>query len=120
MKLQQLSSLRNRVRLAATTATVVLAGLFALALVQPAPANPITQGGGSVTPDQITRHRQARRSTSEGFSFTTPMFFLHRLYLHGKLRGCGYGERVNASAVLNYVVTLEVDSGADISQSRSL
>ena len=114
MKLQQLSSLRNRERLAATTATVVLAGLFALALVQPAPANPITQGGGSVTPDHYTAS-PGTPLTSEGFSFTTPMFsYTAYIYTATSVDAAtGAGECVGC---LNYVVTLEVDSGADISK----
>jgi hypothetical protein len=102
-----------RPRLAATTATV-LAGLLSLALEQPASANPVTQGGSSVAPDHYTAS-PGTPLTSEGFSFTTPMFsYTAYIYTATSANAAtGAGECVGC---LNYVVTLEVDSGADISK----
>ena len=105
-------NLRFRARLAATTAAVVLAGLFSAALEQPASANPITQGGSSVAPDVYTAS-PGTLLTSEGFNESAE-HYSYTVYIYTATAmdaATGAGECIGC---LNYIVTLEADAGADI------
>jgi hypothetical protein len=102
-------NVRFRARLRATIATVVLAGLFSAALVQPASANPISPGSSDVTPDVYTTS-PGTLDASEGFTFSAADFsYTEYVYTAGAGEGLCTG-------CLNYVITVHTDPGATIKQ----
>jgi hypothetical protein len=119
LRLEQLRSLGYRVRFAATTATVVLAGLFSLALVQPASAAPLTANGVNVTPDAYTASPGTQIATGAGsdnivVSGVTVGSYTEFVYKAAvAAASTGAGECINC---LNYLITVHTDPGAEISK----